>query len=167
MVGKISEMEIVMAGNNGIFREKSMERISSPERLDDYIKVANPGIWIGLSAMLLLLLGMVFWAIVGKIDTYENAVLKVDDGKVSCYISIEAAENVEKGMYLTVGENNYQITDVSEFPVAVEDEYIYGSIGDGSSKWAYELTIDVDFADGIYLGKIMINSVSPISFITN
>lgn len=29
-----------------IFRKKSLDRISSPEQLNDYIRVANPGIWM-------------------------------------------------------------------------------------------------------------------------
>ena len=33
-----------------IFRKKSLDRISSPEQLNDYIRVANPGIWMILAA---------------------------------------------------------------------------------------------------------------------
>lgn len=31
--------------NDKIFRKKSVERMSSPEQLNDYIKVTNPGVW--------------------------------------------------------------------------------------------------------------------------
>ena len=33
-----------------IFRKKSLDRISSPEQLNDYIRMANPGIWMILTA---------------------------------------------------------------------------------------------------------------------
>ena len=35
-----------------IFRKKSLDRISSPEQLNDYIRVANPGIWMILAAVI-------------------------------------------------------------------------------------------------------------------
>ena len=41
-----------------LFREKSMERVSSPEQLNDYIRVANPSIWICLAAVIILLKGV-------------------------------------------------------------------------------------------------------------
>ena len=35
---------------SSIFREKSLKRISSPEQLNDYIKVSQPSVWIALAA---------------------------------------------------------------------------------------------------------------------
>lgn len=37
-----------------VFRKKSLERMSSPEQLGDYIRVANPGIWLIMAAVILL-----------------------------------------------------------------------------------------------------------------
>ena len=45
-----------------IFREKSLDRISSPEQLDDYLKVSTPSLWIVLAAVIALLVGIVVWA---------------------------------------------------------------------------------------------------------
>ena len=53
--------------DNNLFREKSIERVSSPEKLDDYIKVVSPGVWILLAAIIVLLLGILAWANVGDI----------------------------------------------------------------------------------------------------
>ena len=43
----------------GIFRKKSIERISSPEQLHDYIRVTTPGVWLVLIAIIILLVGVV------------------------------------------------------------------------------------------------------------
>ena len=51
-----------------IFREKSLERVSSPEQLDDYIKVTTPSVWIILAATIVLLAGMIIWGVFGKIE---------------------------------------------------------------------------------------------------
>ena len=37
----------------GLFREKNLNKISSPEQLDDYIRVAGPGAWLLLAGLLL------------------------------------------------------------------------------------------------------------------
>ncbi len=57
--------------DNNLFREKSIERVSSPEKLDDYIKVVSPGIWILLAAIIVLLLGVLAWANVGTIPMID------------------------------------------------------------------------------------------------
>lgn len=53
--------------NKTIFREKSLERISSPDKINDYIKTTTPGIWIVLIAVLLILAGAIVWSVFGRI----------------------------------------------------------------------------------------------------
>ena len=59
----------------GIFREKSMERVSSPEELNDYIRVTTPSVWIVLIALAVLLVGMLGWSIFGTVTVQR------EDGK--------------------------------------------------------------------------------------
>lgn len=69
-----------MEGNDqkkSIFREKNMEKVSSPESLNDYIRVTTPSVWIVLAALVVLLLGMLAWSIFGKVP------VKTEDGKIS------------------------------------------------------------------------------------
>ncbi len=51
-----------------IFRENSIERVTSPEQLDDYIKVTTPSVWLILAATVILLAGIFIWGIFGKIE---------------------------------------------------------------------------------------------------
>ena len=53
--------------NKKIFREKSLERLSSPDKINDYIKTTTPGIWIVLIAVLLILAGAIVWSVFGRI----------------------------------------------------------------------------------------------------
>lgn len=57
-----------MDTKNNIFRKKSIEHISTQEKIDDYIRVANPGVWIILLALICLLGGICAWGVFGKID---------------------------------------------------------------------------------------------------
>jgi threonine dehydratase len=42
---------------NGLFRQKSMDHISSPESLHDYMRVTSPRLWMILAAIVALLEG--------------------------------------------------------------------------------------------------------------
>ncbi len=63
-------METKIPGS-GIFRQKSLKRVSSPEELNDYIRVTSPSVWIVLAALVLLLVGMLAWSILGNIQTHN------------------------------------------------------------------------------------------------
>lgn len=57
---------------NGIFRKKSIDKVSSPEKLDDYIRVTTPSVWITLAAIVILLVGATVWGFFGEL-TIHNA----------------------------------------------------------------------------------------------
>ncbi len=64
-----------MAGNktgNGVFRKKSIERVSSPEELNDYIRVTTPSVWLVLVAIILLLAGMLAWSVLGTVEVHAE-----------------------------------------------------------------------------------------------
>ncbi len=56
---------------NTIFRDKAVERAGSPESLNDYIRVTTTPVWLVLGALLILLIGMIVWGIVGKVDKHS------------------------------------------------------------------------------------------------
>ena len=51
-----------------IFRQKSIDRVSSPEQLNDYIRVTTPSVWLVLAAIILLLVGMLAWSVLGTVE---------------------------------------------------------------------------------------------------
>ena len=51
-----------------IFRQKSIDRVSSPEQLNDYIRVTTPSVWLVLIAIILLLAGMLVWSVLGTVE---------------------------------------------------------------------------------------------------
>ncbi|MCR4901512.1 MAG: hypothetical protein K6A23_01520 [Butyrivibrio sp.] len=52
-----------------IYRKKSIDRINSPEKLDDYLKVTSPKVWMILLSIIILILGFIIWSILGTVDT--------------------------------------------------------------------------------------------------
>lgn len=56
-----------------LFRKSSLDRIASPERLHEYIKITHLGIWAVLLACLALLVAVGFWGLYGNIPDTANA----------------------------------------------------------------------------------------------
>ncbi|MBE5859366.1 MAG: hypothetical protein E7301_04480 [Butyrivibrio sp.] len=50
-----------------VFRKKSLERVSSPEQLNDYIQVTTFSVWIVLLSTIILLAGIMIWGFFGEI----------------------------------------------------------------------------------------------------
>ena len=61
-----------MSEGKSIFREKSMESISSPEKLNDYIKVSSPSVWLIMAAIIVLLLGVIAWSVLGTVSVNRS-----------------------------------------------------------------------------------------------
>ncbi len=51
--------------DNGLYRQKSLERVSGPEQLNDYIRVNTPSLWIVLLALGILVAVMLVWRALG------------------------------------------------------------------------------------------------------
>ena len=67
--------------NDKIFRKKSIDRMSSPEQLNDYIKVTNPGVWMALAAIVILLVGVCVWGVFETLETKLTAAAVSQDGR--------------------------------------------------------------------------------------
>ena len=57
---------------SNLFRDKSMKRISSPDQMDDYIRVTTPSVWIALLALVILLIGILAWTVLGTMEVHDQ-----------------------------------------------------------------------------------------------
>lgn len=55
--------------NTRLFRQVSLERLSSAEQLDQTLQVTSPRLWAGLAAIFLLLGSALVWGLTGEIVT--------------------------------------------------------------------------------------------------
>ena len=92
--------------DNKLFRKNSLERVSSPEQLNDYVKVSSPGIWIILAAVIVLLIGACVWGIWGRLETTVPAVVISKNGTAVCCCDTSYIAKVEVGMTVRVSEGN-------------------------------------------------------------
>lgn len=160
--------EFVM--ENRLFRRSGIERVSSPEQLNDYIKVSNPGVWMLLSAVVVLLAGVCVWGIFGRLDTKIPTAGICSNGTFTCYVSEEKIGNIKSGMTVNVEGSSLSVSDISAKPVEVNDgmdRYLMHLGGFFEGEWLYEITADAGIPDGTYKAEIVTKSVSPMSFILN
>lgn len=153
-----------------LFRKKSLERISSPEQLNDYIKVSNPGVWMILSAVIVLLVGMCVWGIFGKLNTVLTVPALSSQGEVICYVKEADVSEIVQGMTVEIGEAKYPVIKVESVPLQVTadfEEYILYIGGFKTGEWVYEIVLDAELQDGVYEAEIITESIAPMSFLVN
>jgi hypothetical protein len=80
---------------NNIYREKTLERISTPDQLTDYLKVTNPGIWVILAAVIILLAGVFVWSYTGVLETRSPA--KVIVSKQTAMVATKDMKELTEG----------------------------------------------------------------------
>ena len=134
-----------------IFRQKSLDQISSPEQLQDYLHVTNPTIWLVLAAVLLLLFGAVIWSSVASVDSFASATATVKNGSMTIHLDDpDLAKNVQSGMKVMVADGSTEVTSV-------------GHDADGT-MFAIAHT---DLDDGTYEAKVVLRQTQVLSLLFN
>lgn len=153
-----------------LFRKKSLDKVSSPEQLKDYIRVSGPGVFMVLAAVIVFLAGVCVWGIFGRLDTVIKTAGKCENGILTCYVKEADASAVKAGMELTVDQKKGTVTDVETVPMEVTedmDSYLLYLGGFAEGEWVYAVRAQVPADDGIYKVQITAESVSPMSFVWN
>ena len=156
--------------NEQLFRKKSVDKVSSPEQLNEYIRVANPGVWMVLAAIVILLAGVVAWGFIGHLDTTLDTAVVCENGEAVIYVKEADVEKVEVGMTVRVDDKEYTVSEISAEPNRVDDtmsEYAIHASGLTVGEWVYAVKVNGDFTDGVHKAEIVIERISPISFILN
>lgn len=153
-----------------VFSKESLDKISSPEKLDDYLKVTSPAVWMILGSIIVLLIGAVVWGIFGRMDSYVNTCAVAKNGQVVCYVGEENISRIVIGQEIEIDGENYKVTNISSMPVQVNDNFSdyekhMGGFTDG--EWVYEILTDANMDSGVKNALIITESISPISFILN
>jgi len=91
--------------NNDVFRKVSVERLSSPEQLDNLMRVTSPRGWLALAALGVLLITAITWGFTGTLNT------KI--GSQGVLIRPGGLQNI-------YSESNGTITDIR----VVENDYV-------------------------------------------
>ena len=156
--------------NEQIFRKKSLERVSSPEQLNEYIRVSTPGMWMVLVSIVALLIGVCVWSVVGHLDTTLQTVAIGENGQMTAYVRETEITCVEPGMAVSIGDATYTVAEIPVKPEAAGDNFDEYALHVGEivqGEWLYAVALDGPYLEGIHRAAITVDSVSPMSFVVN
>ena len=111
-----------------LFREVALEKLSSPDELDNQLSIVSPIGWVALIAFIILIAGTLVWGFCGNISKRVNGegIILYGNGITSLQInntgkifdlSVSEGETIEKGQVLAriapTSEINEQIAQLS------------------------------------------------------
>lgn len=94
---------------NPLFRESALQNLSSPEQLDQLIKITQPRSWIVLTTLGFILVAAVLWSIFGSLPTTltgEGVIIRaggtvsivaLGSGVVTDFVDFKVGDTVHKG----------------------------------------------------------------------
>jgi hypothetical protein len=114
-----------------IYRQEALDRLSSPDQLDQLMPLTNPRGWIALAGAGLLLLAGVLWAVFGTITVTvdgEGVFSRDNDQEVVLFVpSSDEAYEIRRGAEVRVGRGTSKgesgkhvlarVKSVSRYPV--------------------------------------------------
>lgn len=153
-----------------LFRKEAVDRVASPEQLNDYIHVTSPAIWMALAGIILILVGAIVWGIFGSVYTTISGAGTAYNRNLVLYIKTDDRASVRVGMDITVNEQKTVVREISSEPVKIPadvSEYVLESAGLSAGQWAYEVQADTELEDGVYNATITVESIHPIKFVIN
>lgn len=121
-----------------IFRQKSMQKITSPEQMNDYIRVSNPSVWMILAAVIVLLAGVCVWGVFGHLDTVLQTGGVCKDGRLVVYIGEKDFAEIGENTVFSVNGSEYALSNLDDTPVQLDenfDSYLIHLIGLSEGDW--------------------------------
>jgi HlyD family secretion protein len=116
---------------SAIFRKVSLERLSSPEQLDQMVQVTDPRGWIALAGLGALLLAAIVWGIWGSIPTEaQGDGILLRQGGISDLVA-NATGQVQE-MLVSVGD----VIEKGQPVARIQQDALLRQIADDRSKLA-------------------------------
>ena len=118
---------------DGSAREnQNARRITTPEQLNDYLKVTNPKIWVLLVAVILLVGGLLLWSSFTTMESYATGTAKASGGELTVtFDDPTKASKVQAGMEMDVGDVKTEILTVGTGPKGEVVASAHAKIPDG------------------------------------
>lgn len=160
---------------NSIFRKESIQSVSSPEQLNDYIKVSGVSVWLIIAAAFILLAAALVWSVVGSLTTTLKTTGFAENGCAVCYVEDAGALTVGSVVSFSDGTKG-TVSEIAASPLSKNEvtEKYADSCNDFAlyslelSEWNYAVTIaSPNTPDGFVSAELTAESVHPISFIWN
>ncbi|MBQ9901720.1 MAG: hypothetical protein IJM51_04970 [Clostridia bacterium] len=122
-----------------LFRQKSLDRISEPDQLTDYLRVTKPAVWLLLAAILVLLVGLLVWSLTGNVEITADGDAVIVDGQAKIMLADNEAYQLDKGMRVMIDDHAAMITSIeaNEFGKPVG----YASVNQSDGTYSVNIVV--------------------------
>ena len=151
-----------------LFRKKSLDQLSTPDQLTDYLRVTGPGIWFVVVGIIVLLLGLLIWSNFGNISVVVDVPAKVESGVSYCYMLVDDLDKTDDIIEVVIGDVKMDVdTDqiVSKTMDAQDNPQLYESGYLSPGKNVMVLACKTTLQDGIYEASVTTEKLKPISLL--
>jgi len=161
-----------------IFREKSLERLATPRQFNNSLNVTKVSVWVALVAILVLLGGLLVWAVFGFVELTVKTPGLAEHGVVTCYVPGDAVvavgmearvDSIQDAQSITPGAGGV-VTDVALITANREEIVNNPALSvdfHNAANHSFAVTISAPSAqDGMVHVTILRDRIRPISFLT-
>jgi len=152
-----------MSENKKLFREKSLEQFSTPEQLNDYIRVTNPSVFLFLIGIIAFLIGVVIWGMTGTIEASSTVDAVSSGGYLTAYVPFAEAGDISDDSLIRVNGSEYKIVAVSN-PVRAADILSSDRLSTYSlspNDMVVGVSANTPLADGVYTVQVVMVKMRP------
>ena len=125
-----------MVNPDKLFSREALDKMRSPEKLDTLLHVTNPIGWIGLSAILLLLAGVVLWSFMGSFTVKADGYGLITDAGGLRKVTVITTGQVNK-LYISKGaqvKKNQQLARIDQVNMTMDTIAVRNSIDLGANR---------------------------------
>ncbi len=162
-----------------IFKKTSIDQITSPEQLNDYIKISNPSVWLIIASILIFLISSLIWGFFGSMSTSVTLKGVFTSGNIVCFSDPSSEINYSAGMKASIINNDGStvtghVSEVASTPLSyteassgISNDYAIYALS--LTDWNTMININIDnvslIENAVYTVTITIESIRPISLI--
>lgn len=128
--------------DNQLFRKSSLERISSPEQLNEYIRATSPMLWVVLAGLLVLVLAAGIWSVTATLPETVTLEGSSHGNQIFMDVPLAVAKRLEPGLAAQVSPD-YAPRETYGF---IKGHVL--SIGSAAVDGLVPIVIELQLADG-------------------
>ena len=180
-----------MENKKSIFRQESLDRIKSPEQIDEYIQVSSISGWVLIAALSILVIGVLIWGFVGSIpeSVLVKGAYRVIDGKemIITLLPIDSVDGELMDCTVNITRSNGEkiigrVAKVGQDPVTYDeaDDVVSSAWrmnvlwGDSDVVYKYIVLVEIPQEDAAKMHDreildvaVIIKEVKPIVYVLN
>ena len=147
-----------------LVQNKGEEHINSPEKLDAYLQVTKPSMWIVFGGVFLFVAAIIIWGALANIQITIEGEGYIQDGKAYVVIQGSKSKYIEDGQTIYINNEESVIErviygeDEEEEPAGQEEM-------NSESGVSVYVEADTKKANGYCTAKIYAGNVAPLSLL--